>query len=193
MTHLTKSEFAARRGWSKSYVSKLAAQDRLVLTDHGKVDVEATEALLAESADPSKAAVTARHEENRVERDVRSLLQPGGDTPAVQPLVQQPGKGPDFQKARAHREFYLAQLAEAEFHKLQGSLVGRKRVEDAAYTAGRTLRDMMFGVIPQLSAELAGTNDPRVIEKLLAAAIRLVFENAAKISDADLEHAMTQS
>ena len=93
MTYLTKSEFAARRGWSKSYVSKLASQDRLVLTVDGKVDVEATEALLAESADPSKAAVAARHEENRVERDVRSHLQPGGDTPAVQPPVQPPGKG----------------------------------------------------------------------------------------------------
>lgn len=92
MTYLTKSEFAARRGWSKSYVSKLASQDRLVLTDDGKVDVEATEALLVESADPSKAAVTARHEENRVERDVRSHLQPAGDTPAVQPVLQQDRK-----------------------------------------------------------------------------------------------------
>ena len=70
MTHLTKSEFAARHGWSKSYVSKLAKQDRLVLTADGKVDVDATELLLAESADPSKAAVAARHEEHRVERDV---------------------------------------------------------------------------------------------------------------------------
>ncbi|MFT2186350.1 terminase small subunit [Pseudomonas putida] len=193
MQYLTKSEFAARRGWSKSYVSKLVSQDRLVLTDDGKVDVEATEALLAETADPSKAAVAARHEGNRVERDVRSQLQPGGDTPAVQPAIQQSGKGPDFQKARAYREYYLAQLAEAELNKIQGNLVERKRVEDAAFAAARTLRDMMFGVIPQLAAELTGKSDPRVIEKLLSASIRLVFENAAKISDADLEQAMTQS
>ncbi|MCE1019480.1 terminase small subunit [Pseudomonas monteilii] len=193
MIYLTKSEFAARRGWSKSYVSKLASQDRLVLADDGKVDVVATEALLAESADPSKAAVAARHEENRVERDVRSHLQPGGDTPVVQPLVQQPGKGLDFQKARAHREFYLAQLAEAEFNKVQGSLVERKAVEDAAFAAGRTLRDLMFGLAPQLAAELAGMSDSWEIEKRLTGAFRQVFEDAAKMSGADLNQAMTQS
>ncbi|MCA4074599.1 terminase small subunit [Pseudomonas kurunegalensis] len=193
MTYLTKSEFAARRGWSKSYVSKLANQDRLVLTADGKVDVEATETLLAESADPSKAAVAARHEENRVERDVRTHLQPIGDTPAVQPPAPQPGKGPDFQKARAHREYYLAQLAEAEFNKVQGSLVERKAVEDAAFAAGRTLRDLVFGLAPQLAAELTGMSDSWEIEKHLAGAFRQVFDDAAKMSGADLKQAMTQS
>ncbi|MCE0960552.1 terminase small subunit [Pseudomonas putida] len=193
MTYLTKSEFAARRGWSKSYVSKLANQDRLVLTADGKVDVEATETLLAESADPSKAAVAARHEENRVERDVRTHLQPVGDTPAVQPPIPQPGKGPDFQKARAHREYYLAQLAEAEFNKVQGNLVERKAVEDAAFAAGRTLRDLVFGLAPQLAAELTGMSDSWEIEKHLAGAFRQVFDDAAKMSGADLKQAMTQS
>ncbi|MQG96213.1 terminase small subunit [Pseudomonas sp. MN1F] len=193
MQYLTKSEFAARRGWSKSYVSKLASQDRLVLTADGKVDVEGTEALLAESADPSKAAVAARHEENRVERDVRSHLQPIGDTPAVQPPVQPPGKGPDFQKARAHREYFLAQLAEAEFNKVQGNLVERKSVEDAAFAAGRTLRDLVFGLAPQLAAELTGMSDSWEVEKRLTGAFRQVFDDAAKMSGADLNQAITQS
>ncbi len=193
MTYLSKSEFAARRGWSKSYVSKLASQDRLVLTEAGKVDVEATEALLAESADPSKASVAARHEESRVERDVRSHLQVGSDTPAVQPLEVPPAKGPDFQKARAHREHYLAQLAEAEFHKVQGNLVERKPVEDAAYAAGRMVRDLMLGLAPQLAPELAALTDPWLIEKHLTGAFRRVFEDAIRMNDADLEQAMTQS
>lgn len=193
MTYLTKSEFAARRGWSKSYVSKLASQDRLILTDDGKVDVEATEALLVESADPSKAAVASRHEENRIERDVRSQLQPVDAIPAVQPAIQQPGKGLDFQKARAHREYYLAQLAEAEFNKVQGNLVERKFVEDAAFAAGRTLRDLVFGLAPQLAAELSGMSDAWDIEKHLTGAFRQVFEDAAKMSSADLEQAMRQS
>lgn len=193
MTHLTKSEFAARRGWSKSYVSKLASQDRLVLSEDGKVDLEATEALLAESADPSKAAVAARHSENRVERDVRSQLQPTDDTPTVLPAVQAPAKGRDFQAARAHREYYLAQLAEAEFHKVQGTLVERKPVEDAAFAAGRGLRDQMFGLAPQLAAELVGMTDPWDIEKHLTDTFRRVFTDAAKMNHADLERAMTLS
>lgn len=193
MTYLSKSEFAARRGWSKSYVSKLASQDRLVLTADGKVDVEATEVLLAQSADPSKAAVAARHEEGRVDRDVRSLLQPAGETPNL-PVPSQPvSKGPDFQRARAHREHYLAQLAEAEFHKVQGNLVERKAVEDAAFTAGRVLRDLVFGLAPQLAAELSGMADPWTIEKHLTRAFRQVFDDAAKMNNADLEQAMTTS
>ena len=193
MTHLTKSEFAARHGWSKSYVSKLAKQERLVLTADGKVDVEATEALLAESADPSKAPVAARHEEGRIERDVRSLLQPGLDSPAVQLADQVSGGAHNFQKAKAHREFYLAQLAEAEFHKVQGDLVERLAVEDAAFAAGRMLRDQFFGLAPQLAAELVGLNDPWDIEKHLTGAFRRVFTEVGKMSAADLDRAITQS
>lgn len=193
MTYLTKSEFAARHGWSKSYVSKLAKQERLVLTDDGKVDVEATELLLAESADPSKAAVAARHEENRVERDVRSQLQPGLGPLAVLQPDPSPGGAHNFQKAKAHREYYLAQLAEAEFNKVQGNLVERKAVEDAAYTAGRMLRDQLFGLAPQLAAELVGMNDPWEIEKHLSSAFRRVLTEVSKMNNADLNQAITQS
>ncbi len=189
MTVLSKSEFAARRGWAKSYVSKLAKQDRLVLTEDGKVDLEATEALLAESSDPSKSAVAARHEETRVERDVRSHLVPAAESPAV-PLAS---KGPDFQKARAHREYFLAQLAEAEFHKVQGNLVERKAVSDAAYGAGRMLRDLMFGLSPQLAPELVAMTDAWEIEKHLTSAFRRVFDDAIRMSTSDLEQAMNQS
>lgn len=188
MTVISKSDFAARRGWAKSYVSKLAKQERLVLTPDGKIDLEATEALLAESADPSKAAVAARHEEGRVDRDVYSQVLPSAVTPAVQP----PNKGPDFQKSRAHREFYLGQLAEAEFHKVQGNLVVREAVSKAAFTAGRTVRDLMFGLSPQLAPELAAMTDPWQIEKHLTGAFRRIFEDAARMTTADLEHAMTE-
>lgn len=191
MTHLTKSEFAARHGWSKSYVSKLAKQDRLVLTADGKVYVEATELLLAESADPSKAAVAARHEEHRVERDVRSQLQPG---PFATLQPDSPSVGAhNFQKAKAHREYYLAQLAEAEFNKVQGNLVERQAVEDAAYSAGRMLRDQFLGLAPQLAAELVAMSDPWDIERHLIDAFRRVFTEVGKMNSADLSQAITQS
>lgn len=193
MTYLTKSEFAARHGWSKSYVSKLAKQERLVLADDGKVDVEATELLLAQSADPSKAAVAARHEENRVERDVRSQLQPGLGPAAVLQPDPAPGGAHNFQKAKAHREYYLAQLAEAEFNKVQGNLVERQAVEDAAYSAGRMLRDQFFGLAPQLAAELVAMTDPWDIEKHLVDAFRRVFTEVGKMNSADLSKAISQS
>ena len=69
---LSKSAFAARIGRSPSYITWLKDNGRLVLSPDGKlVDVLATEAKIQETADPAKAAVAARHEENRIERDVR--------------------------------------------------------------------------------------------------------------------------
>ncbi|MEE1889489.1 polyadenylate binding domain-containing protein [Pseudomonas carassii] len=220
---MSKSAFAARIGRSPSYITWLKNNDRLVLSPDGKlVDVQATLAKIQETADPSKAAVAARHQQERVQRDVYSQLnpladlspimrpptrpdeneaerdlptqlQPGGDAPVVQPAIHQPAQGPDFQKARAHREFYLARIAEAEFNQLKGNLVEREAVEDAAFTAGRTLRDLMFGLAPQLAAELTGMSDSWEVEKRLTGAFRQVFDDAAKMSDADLNQAMTRS
>ena len=113
MTVISKTEFAARRGWAKSYVSKLANQDRLVLTDDGKVELEATEALLAESADPSKAAVADRHNRLRLEREAKIATE--------EPAVPQVGQAVDFQKSRALREHYLALQEQDNYRKQQGT------------------------------------------------------------------------
>lgn len=195
MHFLTKTEFAARRGWAKSYVTKLDQQGRLVLTDDGKIDVVATEALLDESADPSKAPIAARHEAKRTERERDPSAGPEitDKTPSVAQSLMLSGAERSFQKSKAHREYFLAQQEEANFYKLQGSLVDRKAVEEAAFVAGRTLRDQMFGLAPQLAAELAGMTDPWDIEKHLTDTFRRVFMDAAKMNDADLERAMTPS
>lgn len=195
MLFLTKSEFAERRGWAKSYVTKLDRQDRLVLTEDGKIDVVATEALLDESSDPSKGPVAARHEVKRLEREQEQSrdAEVTDKTPAVAQPSTLSGVERSFQKSKAHREYYLAQQEEMNFYKLQGNLVERKPVEDAAYAAGRMVRDLMFGLAPQLAAELAAMTDPWQIEKHLTGAFRRVFEDAIRLNGADLEQAMTQS
>lgn len=185
MQALRKSEFAAYKGWSKAYVSKLAKQDRLVLTADGKVDVAATEALLQQTADPSKTGVAARHEQDRIERNVRSQVAPDAPSENVVGL-------PDFQKARAHREYYLGQLAEAEFRKVQGSLVEKAAVEQAAFNAARLLRDLLLGLPRQVAPELVTLTDSWEIERRLTAALRRVLEDAERLAMADLEHDISQ-
>ena len=154
----------------------------------------ATEALILETADPSKAAVAARHQQDRIQRDVYSQLSPQVE-PTNTAAPQQPitVKGHDFQKARAMREYNLAQLAEIELHKAQGSLVARDAVELGAYNAGRHLRDQLFGLLPQLSHKLAVMTDPWDIEKHLTATLRKSLEEAERMSSSDLERAMTTS
>ncbi|WLH69896.1 terminase small subunit [Pseudomonas sp. FP2309] len=192
---LSKSAFAARIGRTPSYITWLKGNNRLVLSPDGKmVDVLATEALILETADPSKVAVAARHQQGRIQRDVYSQLstqvEPTNTAAPPQPIT---AKGHDFQKARAMREHNLAQLAEIELHKAQGSLVARDAVELGAYNAGRHLRDQLFGLLPQLSHKVAAMTDPWDIEKHLAATLRKSLEEAERMSSSDLERAMTTS
>lgn len=187
MELLSKSEFAARKGWSKPYVSKLGKQGRLVLTDDGKVDVARTEQLLLESADPSKAGVAERHQRERVQKGVTEHVAP--DAKPTDPLSA-PAGGYDFQKARAQREFFLAQLAENEARKSSGELVERQAVENAAFATGRQLRDLLLGLPKQISPELAAITDPWELERQLTSHLRRVLDDAARLSQADLEQAL---
>ena len=194
-TYLSKSAFAARIGRAPSYVTWLKNNNRLVLSPDGKlVDVQASEVLIRDTADPSKAAVADRHQQDRIQRDVYSQLstQTEPTTTAAPPQVLTgDGKLPDFQKARALREHNMAKLAEIELGKAQGSLVSKEAVETGAYNAGRLLRDQLFGPLPQLSHDLAAMTDPWLIEKHLTATFRRTLEEAERLSSADLEHAMT--
>jgi hypothetical protein len=195
--YLSKSAFAARIGRAPSYITWLKNNNRLVLTADGKqVDVTASEALIRETADPSKAAVADRHQQDRLQRDVYSQLSSHVEpTTMVAPasVIVPSGQLPDFQKARALREHNLAQLAEIELHKAKGALVAMSAVQTGAYNAGRMLRDQLLGMPPQLAPELASMTDPWEIEKHLTAAIRRSLEDAERMSSADLEHQLTTS
>jgi len=194
-TYLSKSAFAARLGRSPSYITWLKDNNRLVLSPNGKqVDVHATEALIRDTADPSKVAVAERHQQDRIQRDVYSQLSTSVEptsTAAPPQVLTGDGKLPDFQKARALREHNMAKLAEIELGKAQGSLVSKEAVETGAYNAGRLLRDQLFGPLPQLSHDLAAMTDPWLIEKHLTATFRRTLEEAERLSAADLDHAMT--
>ena len=194
-TYLSKSAFAARIGRAPSYITWLKNNNRLVLSPDGKqVDVQASEALIRDTADPSKTAVAERHQQDRIQRDVYSQLSTSVEptsTAAPPQVLTGDNKQPDFQKARALREHNMAKLAEIELGKAQGSLVSKEAVETGAYNAGRLLRDQLFGPLPQLSHDLAAMTDPWLIEKHLTATFRRTLEEAERLSSADLEHAMT--
>lgn len=183
MTVMSKAEFADSRGWSRPYVSKLGKQGRLVLTEAGKVDVEATLALLSDTADPSKAGVAERHQQERVEKGVHALVSPLAP-PSSLPTS---GGGDTYQKARAHREHYLSLLAEDEFLKGRGELVERKAVDRAAFAAARTLRDLILGLPPKAAGELIAITDTWEMERRLTELLRGVLEDAASLVQLDAE------
>lgn len=60
-TSCSQAEFARQQGWSKSYVSKLKAESRLVFTADELVDVEASLALIrSTTAAPERASQPAQ-------------------------------------------------------------------------------------------------------------------------------------
>jgi hypothetical protein len=56
---ISRAEFARRRGFSKAYVSKLVSMGRLAIGADGRLDVEAAERALAETADPAASSALA--------------------------------------------------------------------------------------------------------------------------------------
>ncbi|MDF5997547.1 terminase small subunit [Pseudomonas aeruginosa] len=134
----------------------LKSQGRLVLGEGGKTDVEATEQLLAESSDPSKAGVAERHQRDRADKGVHAHV-----TLPLRPpsLHTSRGGSLNFQKPRAHREHYLALLAEDEFRKGRGELVERKWWT-APLDVARSLRDLLMGLPTKVAGELVAITDP---------------------------------
>ena len=70
--------------------------------------------------------------------------------------------------------------------------VERRRVESAAFAAGRMLRDAALGLPTQIAPELANLTDPFEIEMKLRNALRRVFEDAARMTADDLDKAMKE-
>ncbi|MDN6872935.1 terminase small subunit [Pseudomonas citronellolis] len=189
MAVMTKAEYAASRGWSRPYVSKLGRQGRLVMAADGKsVDAEATDQLLAASADPSKAGVAERHHQERVEKGVYAhITAEAPPSPATAAPPAGPGTTPDYQKARARREYALALLAEDEHRKSRGELVERALVDSAAFTAARALRDLLMGIPPKLAGELVTLTDVWEIERRLTQALRQALEDADRCLQLELD------
>lgn len=182
MSLMTKAEYADRRGWSRAYVSKLVKQGRLVITRDGKVDADASDELLAASADPSKVGVAERHYLERVEKGVYAHIAPSS---AASPAMHAPAGAPDYQKARARREHALALLAEDEHRKTRNELVERDLVDSAAFTVARALRDLLMGIPPKIAGDLVTLTDPWEIERRLTEAFRRALEDADRLLQID--------
>lgn len=160
-----------------------------------QVDVLATEALIRDTADPSKAAVAARHQQERLQRNVYSHVATQSEPTnmaAPPPVDPAQGQSPDFQKARAHREHYLARMAEMEFRKAQGELVEISFVQKAAFETARSLNHSLMSLSPPLAPQLAALSDPWVVERQLTAALRQRLNEAAQVSSDDFGFAFSE-
>ncbi|WP_367616680.1 hypothetical protein [Pseudomonas siliginis] len=82
------------------------------------------------------------------------------------------GQTPNFQKARAHREHYLARMGEMEFRKAQGELVEISFVQKAVFGTARSFNQSLMSLLPQLAPQIDVLSDPLGMARRLAAALR---------------------
>lgn len=146
------SEFAKSLGVRPSYVTKLKAAGRLVLTDDGRVDVEASNARIAATADPNRDDVRARHAAARAEKPAAD----DSDNKPLPPSKSEPTTaGQSFAASRAVKERYLALNAKLEYERAAGRLVEVAAVQHAGAEAGAALRLMLDNLPDRLSPLLA--------------------------------------
>lgn len=165
MTGITQAEFARQQGWSKSYVTKLKRQGRLVFLDDGKtVDPDASITRINATADPNRDDVRKRWAARR-EQDPAPADVPPSAAPAAPEGDDSTHLG--YQNSRALKEHYLALQAQAEYRQTIGQLVEAAGVRRAGAELGTALRAALENLPDQLAQELAVESDPERVHALL--------------------------
>lgn len=147
MTTCTQSEFAGLIGKDKSYVTRLKKAGRLVMvqTSEGeRVDVEASQALIAKTADPS-------HEGKGADK------------------AQAAGKGGSgsYNDARTRNELAKAQTAELDLAVKLGKLVDAEEARLFAADLAATFRGALEILPDRLAPELVPLKDTEAVRAVL--------------------------
>ena len=117
MAAVSQAEFARQLDVDRSHITRLKQAGRLVMTADGRVDADASRARIAETADPNRDDVAARH--------AAAKVSPGATAPPADKV------GNSYQAARAIKEKYLALDAKATYEQRIGELIPRAEVQAA--------------------------------------------------------------
>lgn len=176
-------EFAARLGCKPGYVTELRKAGRLVLTEDGKrVLVAASLQLIADSRDPAKAGVAARHADARGQAVTAPTGEGGEDR--FDDGIDGTGPHASFSrrraKAAAEREEALARKALRDEQVELGQLLPLDDVVAAVGSTLTTLRTSLQNLPSSLAPELAATTGEERARVLLGDAIEHALEECAR-------------
>lgn len=163
---MSVAAYAVHRGCSDSYIRRMRRAGKLVMHADGKrILVAQSDALLDDITDPVR----------------------GGDrTPGVGPRVDVPTAHvlpvhvPSVQEAVRRERLARARTAELELGELSKELTRTKGVERAVFTLVRQALNSMMNLPGRLRAKLAAESDPRAVEGMLDAEIRLIADTMQK-------------
>lgn len=167
-------EFAGIARFKPSYITQLKAEGRLVLTEDGK-RVRVAESLqrIADTKDPAKIGVAARHAAQRKAEDPAAA-----DDPQSPP--DDPASTSGFQHWRERSERAKALAAERENAIAEGKLVGAADVAHAAASHVTLLRTRLEAIPDVLAPQLAAARDEAHVRALLAESIEHMLGEASR-------------
>lgn len=178
----TFREFAGIAKFRPSYISQLKADGRLVLTDDGK-RVRVAESLqrIADTKDPAKIGVAARHAAARAAAEAdapvstESAPAPSGEAEAIADTGTL-----GFQHWRERSERAKALAAERENAIAEGKLVAAEEVAAAIVNHTALLRTRLEALPPILAPQLIAASDEAHARALLADAIEHALGEMAR-------------
>ncbi len=145
-TLVTQAEFARLEGKARSYITALKKAGRLVM-EGDKVNVEASRALIAGTADPNRDDVAKRWAEQRPQA---AAVDAGNQANSADKI------GNSYQAARAVKEKFAAMTAKLDYERAIGKMVEKTDVEAAIEDVVTTLRQAMEQLPHRTAPELVG-------------------------------------
>lgn len=143
---MNQTEYAAHRGVSGAYISKLVKLGKIPKMADGSIDPDIADAALVAAADPTKAGTAAYHAAQRAKGRAEQL-----------PLAEPGAPVGNFNRAKTTDAEYVAKLRELDYKERTGELIGRhayaKGCEDAALALGKELDGMIHRLAPLVAGE----------------------------------------
>lgn len=147
MNALNQTQFAKHIGVSKGYVTQLKQAGRIVMTQDGLVDVEASESRIKETEDANRDDVKARHAAARGSEKA---------APAEKKQAVKDVNHVTFSEGRAKEQHYKSLQAELEYQRTIGELVPKADMQAAVADVVTTFRQALENMPHRISAELVG-------------------------------------
>ncbi len=164
MTYAKQAAFARQIGYDKSRITQLKRAGRIVMSPDGRlVDVEASIARMAETADPGRSDVTERHAANR-QAAGKTTAAPAAASPSPEKLTDATHLGLNLEptgraKAKAALMHFENGLLKLDMALRRGLRYERAAVKREATGLGALVRAGIERVIDQTAPRLAAASN----------------------------------
>jgi len=185
MTTETARAFYRRQDWNPGYGHKVKTQGRLVIVVvDGKelVDVEASIARMAATADPGKMHMSDVNERQRETHRGNAYSAPTpertGDSGG--------SKNASYMQAKTMREVFEAKTAQLEYEERVGKFLKKTEVDSAIFEIARALRDGLTNCARRIGADVAGLTNAADCEAVIDREHRALLESMMHRIDSQL-------